>query len=145
VVHACGSGGTAAGVALGCARHEVARRAIAMAVCDDRATFERRIASIVEEARGLLADLPRDAPYEVDDGARGPAYGVMSDEQKAFLVDVARATGIVLDPVYTGKAMFGLARAVQRGSIPLGSRVLFLHTGGLPGTLADPEALRAVL
>jgi D-cysteine desulfhydrase len=145
VVHACGSGGTAAGVAIGCARHEVSKRAIAMAVCDDRATFERRIASIVQEARSIVRDLPSDAPFEVDDDARGPTYAVMSDEQKSFLVDVARTSGVVLDPVYTGKAMFGLARGIQRGSIAVGARVLFLHTGGLPGILADPDALRAVL
>jgi D-cysteine desulfhydrase len=145
VVHACGSGGTAAGVALGCARHEVAKRAIAFAVCDDRAIFEKRIASIVRDARSIVADLPSDPPLEVDDEARGPAYAVMDVEQKNFLVDVARASGVVLDPVYTGKAMFGLARAVRRGSIRVGARVLFLHTGGLPGILADPDVLRTVL
>jgi D-cysteine desulfhydrase len=78
----------------------------------------------------------------VDDRAKGPAYGSMSDEQKRFLVRVARATGLVLDPVYTGKALFGLAQAVERGEIARDARVLFLHTGGLPGLLAQGEDLR---
>jgi hypothetical protein len=81
----------------------------------------------------------------VDDRAKGPAYGVMSEDQKRFLVRVARATGLVLDPVYTGKALFGVAQAVERGEIRPGSRVLFIHTGGLPGLLAQGEELRDAL
>ena len=140
VVHACGSGGTAAGVALGAARHGVAPRTIAMAVCDDAPTFDKRIRGIVDEARSLVTDLPGSAPFTVDDAARGPAYAVASKEQRALIADVARASGLILDPVYTGKAMHGLALAVKRGDVPLSSRVLFLHTGGLPGLLADPDA-----
>ncbi len=145
IAHACGSGGTAAGVALGAARFGVARTVRAFAVCDDRAYFERRIAGILAEARALSPDLPTDPPVEVDDSAKGPAYAVATREQRAFIVDVARASGVVLDPVYTGKAFYGLARAIHRGDIAPGSRVLFLHTGGLPGLLADPEAFRDVL
>ena len=145
VVHACGSGGTAAGVSLGAARHRVAARTIAFAVCDDRATFTRRIKAICDESRAVIPGLPSDAPFEVDDGARGPAYGVASKEQRQLIVDLARISGLVFDPVYTGKALHGLALAVRRGDVPVGSRVLFLHTGGLPGALADPEVMREVL
>ena len=164
VAHACGSGGTAAGVALGAARFEVARATWAFAVCDDRAYFAKTIARIAVEARGFDPSLPEIAFVEpppgsegesvapdgaarlvVDDRAKGPAYGSMSEAQKRFLVRVARATGLVLDPVYTGKAMFGLAEAVDRGEIARGARVLFVHTGGLPGLLAQGEALRDAL
>jgi D-cysteine desulfhydrase len=160
VAHACGSGGTAAGVALGAAYFDVARTTWAFAVCDDRAYFTKTIARIAAEARGFRPALPElafvepsqsgsatkaDAPVArvvVDDRAKGPAYGSMNDEQKRFLVRVARATGLVLDPVYTGKALFGLAQAVERGEIRRDARVLFLHTGGLPGLLAQGEDLR---
>lgn len=161
VAHACGSGGTAAGVGLGAARFGVARETWAFAVCDDRPTFERTIARIAIEARGHDPSLPQVAFVEpgggvavapdgaariiVDDRAKGPAYGVMSDEQKKFLVKVARATGLVLDPVYTGKALFGVANAVENGDIRFGSRVLFIHTGGLPGLLAQGEELRGAI
>lgn len=138
VVHACGSGGTAAGVALGAARYGVAPTVRTMAVCDDAAYFDRRIRAIIDDARTHVRELG-DARFVVDDAAKGPAYAVASDEQRAFLVDVARTSGLVLDPVYTGKALFGLALAVKRGDVPLGARVLFLHTGGLPGLLADGE------
>ena len=61
----------------------------------------------------------------------------MNAEQKDLLARVARASGTILDPVYTGKAMHALVQAVARGDVAKGSRVLFLHTGGLPGLLAQ--------
>jgi D-cysteine desulfhydrase len=140
IVHACGSGGTAAGVALGAARHGVARSVRAMAVCDDAAYFGRTIDRIVGEARAWDPSLGAPAPLVVDDTAKGPAYAVSTAEQRATIVAVARASGLVLDPVYTGKAMHGLKQAVERGDIPRGARVLFLHTGGLPGLLAQGDA-----
>ncbi|MDB5217076.1 MAG: putative pyridoxal phosphate-dependent deaminase [Myxococcaceae bacterium] len=165
VAHACGSGGTAAGVGLGAAHFAVARETWAFAVCDDRAYFTATITRIAVESRGYMPSLPelafveaeraRDRRSEnggngaarivVDDRAKGPAYASMNEEQKRFLVRVARATGLVLDPVYTGKALFGLAQAVERGEISGDARVLFLHTGGLPGLLAQGEDLREAL
>jgi D-cysteine desulfhydrase len=137
IAHACGSGGTAAGVALGAARFDVASEVRAFPVCDDGAYFERVTERIVAEARALDPELPEPAPLTFDDSAKGPSYGVMTPEQKRFLVLTARKTGIVTDPVYTGKALFGLQRAAGRGDLPLSAKVLFVHTGGLPGLLAD--------
>lgn len=145
VAHACGSGGTAAGVVLGAIEYEVAREVRAFAVCDDRAYFEPIVRRIVAEARALEPSLKREATWTIDDTAKGPAYAAMSEEQRAFLVRAARKSGIVLDPVYTGKALFGVAQAVARGAIPRGSRVLFIHTGGLPGLLAQGHLLEGVL
>ena len=145
VAHACGSGGTAAGVALGIARYHVAKTLRAFAVCDDRAYFEKKIRAIVDESHALVSELPRDLSFSVDDTAKGPAYGIATKEQRAFIVDMARASGVVLDQVYTGKAFYGLATAVKRGEIAVGSRVLFLHTGGLPGLLAESESFRDVV
>jgi D-cysteine desulfhydrase len=137
IVHACGSGGTAAGVVLGAARFDVARRVRAVAVCDDAAYFERAIDRIVSEARGYDPELGARTPLVVDDSSRGPGYAVMDGEQKALVATVARASGTILDPVYTGKAMHALVSAVARGDVARGARVLFLHTGGLPGLLAQ--------
>jgi D-cysteine desulfhydrase len=141
IAHACGSGGTAAGAALGAARFGVASEVRAFPVCDDRAYFERVAARIVAEARALDPELPEPAPLTFDDSAKGPSYGVMTAEQKRFLVLTARKTGIVTDPVYTGKALFGLQRAASCGDLPPSAKVLFMHTGGLAGLLADGGAL----
>jgi D-cysteine desulfhydrase len=145
IVHACGSGGTAAGVALGASRWNVAARVRAVAVCDDAGYFERVTSRIMADARGYDGSLNDPAPLVIDEAARGPGYGIMSDTQRAFVVSVARASGVVLDPVYTGKALFGLSRAVERGDVPKGARVLFIHTGGLPGLLAQGDAFEAAL
>jgi D-cysteine desulfhydrase len=145
VAHACGSGGTAAGVALGAAAFDVARATWAFAVCDDRAYFEKAITRIAAESRGFDASLPELRGLVIDDRAKGPAYGVMDDDQKAFLIRVAKKTGLILDPVYTGKALWGLAKAIERGDIDKDANILFLHTGGLPGLLAQGAELAAVL
>jgi len=133
IVHACGSGGTAAGTQLGARVHDVADEVIAMAVCDDSAYFEARIASIIEDARQYFdGALPAPARLRVLDAYKGPAYGVASPEQLQLIRAVARSAGLLVDPVYTGKALFGLAQLE-----PKPKRVLFLHTGGLPGLLAE--------
>ncbi len=140
VVHACGSGGTAAGVALGASKFRVASSVRAMAVSDDATYFQKTIERIVLEARSWDPSLADPADMVVDDRSKGPAYGVSSIEHRETIVRVARASGLVLDPVYCGKAMHGLKMAVERGDVPHGARVLFVHTGGLPGLLAQGEA-----
>jgi D-cysteine desulfhydrase len=139
VVHACGSGGTAAGIALGAARFGVAKSVRAVAVCDSAAYFEKTIARIVLEARAWDSSLGEPVPVVVDDASKGPAYAVTSPAQRETIVRVARASGLVLDPVYGGKAMHGLKAAIERGEVAPRSRVLFVHTGGLPGLLAQGE------
>jgi len=140
VVHACGSGGTSAGVALGMVRHGVAGVAHAMAVCDDRAYFDATIERIVAEAVALDPMLDAGARPVVHDAFKGPAYGLASAEQLSFIVEVARKTGLLFDPVYTGKALFGLSRLE-----PKPARALFLHTGGLPGLLAQSDVLAPLI
>lgn len=136
IVMACGSGGTAAGVALGLARHPVAPAAMAFAVCDDSAYFDNRVRDITAEAQSLDPTLGSPAALVMEDRFKGPAYGVASPAQAEFIVQVARATGLILDPVYTGKALFGLSQLADKPG-----RVCFIHTGGHPGLLAQPSAL----
>jgi D-cysteine desulfhydrase len=139
VAVACGSGGTAAGVALGLGRFPgVAERAVGFAVCDDRSYFEAVTSRIIDEARALDPSLPEPGPLDIDDRFKGPAYGTASAEQLDFIVRVARASGLVLEPSYTGKALFGLSRLS-----PKPTRALFIHTGGLPGLLAEPAVMAA--
>jgi D-cysteine desulfhydrase len=140
VVHGCGSGGTAAGVALGAARHDIAAQVLPVAVCDDRAHFENVIAHIIDEARVLDPALPAPRSVTVLDAWKGPAYGVASPEQLRFIVRLARASGLVLDPVYSGKALYALAQMPDKPA-----RALFIHTGGLPGLLAQTEDFEGAL
>jgi D-cysteine desulfhydrase len=135
VVHACGSGGTAAGIGIGAQLHDVADEVIVVAVCDDRAFFADRIQRIQTETYALLPESQRTAArLRIVDAFKGPAYGVPTTEQVAFIREVARVSGLILDHVYSGKALFGLAHVS-----PKPRRALFVHTGGLPGLLAEPE------
>ena len=134
IVHACGSGGTAAGVAVGAARYEVASRLLSMAVCDDSAYFTGIISGLATNMRTMAEDLSEPLACEVVDDFKGPAYGEATAEQLSFLRSVARRTGLVLDPVYSGKALHGLSKLALKGQ-----RVLFIHTGGLPGLLAQAD------
>lgn len=137
IVVACGSGGTAAGVALGAAQHGVAKEVYAIAVCDDRATFETRIASIIREAQKLDRRLGEPAKLIVNDDHKGPAYAVSTPEQRRLIASVTKHAGLVLDPVYTGKAFEGLMELASAGKPLEGKRILFIHTGGLPGLLVQ--------
>jgi D-cysteine desulfhydrase len=132
VVHACGSGGTAAGAVLGARYFNVAPEVIALAVCDDSAYFEARIAEILAASASYFATPPERAQLRVVDAYKGPAYGVPSVDQIAFIREVARSSGLILDPVYSGKALYGLSQLS-----PKPRRALFIHTGGLPGLLAE--------
>jgi D-cysteine desulfhydrase len=136
VALACGSGGTAAGCCLGAHESGVAPEVHAFAVCDDTPTFQGIIDGIIAEALRLRPAPARMAKLLIHDQWKGPAYGVPSEEQRLFVLDVARRSGLILDPVYTGKALFGLSRLT-----PKPKRVLFLHTGGLPGLLAEAHTM----
>lgn len=145
IVVACGSGGTAAGAALGAAKYGVAKRVRAVCVCDDGAYFRSVTDRVTAEARALDSTLVDPVEIHFDEDARGPRYGTMSQDQLAFLRRIASETSYVTDPVYTGKALFGLAGAVRRGELTSSSRVLFIHTGGLPGLLAAGAELADIL
>lgn len=123
----------------------VAREVVAMAVCDDAAYFEARIAGIIKDARQLDPRLPEPAKVTVDDRCKGPAYAVMTPEQRKLVARVASLSGLVLDPVYTGKAFSGLVDLSKPNGLLSGKRVLFLHTGGLPGLLAQAAEFASVV
>ena len=72
----------------------------------------------------------------MDDTHVGDGYGIPTRESNQAAELVARTEGIVLDPVYTAKAMAGLIARVRSGDFDIDSTVLFWHTGGLPGFFA---------
>jgi len=72
----------------------------------------------------------------------GQGYAQATDEELAYALQVARATGVCLDPVYTGKAALGMARDLRARPV---ERALFIHTGGLLGTYAKADQIGALL
>ncbi|HWQ09468.1 MAG TPA: pyridoxal-phosphate dependent enzyme, partial [Holophaga sp.] len=67
------------------------------------------------------------------DGYAGRGYALSRPEEIDSIRFVARTEGIVLDPVYSGKAMHGLISEIRKGTFRAGQRILFIHTGGLFG------------
>ena len=104
---------------------------VAVNVCDDEEYFRRRV-------EGILGD-PACADLQILDGFQGRGYALSSQEELAFIADVAATEGLLLDPVYTGKAFLGMVRSLQAGTLRA-ERVLFLHTGGVFG-LFEPDAV----
>lgn len=96
------------------------------------------VADAANRAAELLGIPLRIAPGEVDNrgGYVGPGYGHSSPESLAALHLAARTDALLLDPVYTAKAMAGLIDAVRTGELTRDDTVVFLHTGGLPAAFA---------
>ncbi len=73
----------------------------------------------------------------------GAGYAKSRPDELAAIAAAARGAGLVLDPVYTGKAYFGMMDLVQKGVIRPNENILFFHTGGLLGLVAKSELFRA--
>ena len=73
----------------------------------------------------------------------GPGYSLPTDEMIEAVRMLARLEGVLLDPVYTGKAMAGLIGLARRGEFKRGERVLFVHTGGSPALYAYQNVLQS--
>ncbi len=126
VVVAVGSGGTMAGLVRTLGPQTVLG-------VDTGATPDTRA-----RVAGLLDD---QAPEELRlrDDQIGPGYGVLTPEAHTAMRDAARCEGLILDPVYTAKALAGLTAAVEEGEVRPGERTVFLHSGGLPGLFGHPD------
>jgi D-cysteine desulfhydrase len=152
IVHAAGSGGTGAGLLLGIALCSLPWRVAAVNVCDDRAYFVRRVREILDEAAtrfGLPAAARLSAAGEsvidIRDGYVGRGYALSQPEELRLIAAACRTQGLVLDPVYTGKALRGLLEELRADAMTFGERVVFVHTGGIYGLLAQAEELAAVV
>lgn len=143
VVAATGSGGTAAGLELGARMHGL-KRVVSINVCDDEAYFRELIFSIASEADerfGLATAIARDE-IEIVDGYVGDGYGKTRPEELRALTELARTEGLVLDPVYGGKAWRGMLCELDSGRLAGCANVLFVHTGGVFGLFPHADALR---
>ncbi|MSO49197.1 MAG: D-cysteine desulfhydrase family protein [Acidobacteria bacterium] len=140
IVHSTSSGGTQAGLIAGCALFGLKTRIIGISADESSTALSAVVRDIVEGMAGLLggshASLGADRDVVVDDRFVGEGYGIPTKGSREALTLVARHEGIVLDPVYTAKAMAGLIERIRRDSFPVGESVLFWHTGGQVGLFA---------
>ena len=143
VVCASGSALTHAGLLVGlralgerppvlgiCVRHDAAGQA------DRVARVAGALAAMIERPDAFDA-----GGVDVSDAVLAPGYGRLNEAVREAMALAARHEGLLLDPVYTGKAMAGLIAHVRSGRIAPGSRVLFVHTGGQPALFAYAGSL----
>jgi D-cysteine desulfhydrase len=148
IIHATGSGGTAAGMILGARLAGLPARVVTFNVCDDRAYFIRVIGDICEQliaGYGLKVEFDRQRDINIIDGYVGRGYAVSQPEELSLLCGVARTEGIFLDPVYTGKAFYGMVQELKRDPGCFGERIVFLHTGGIFSLFSMAAEIEEVL
>lgn len=120
---ACGTGTTLAGLVLA----EAGERTVygALAVPDDHGVAQQ-VEQIVDEAGVTAPD------YQLFDASRG-GFAKVDPVLLEFIAQTERATGIPFEPLYTGKALLALKQQIEAGKFAPGTRLIFIHTGGLQG------------
>ncbi len=134
IVLATGSGSTQGGLLVGAKILSSETKIIGISVSEDEETMSRYVREISEATLDLLG---ADRRLEEGDVIVLPeylqeGYGILTREVADAVGLVATTEGILLDPVYTGKAMSGLIDLLGKGTFPPGSTILFLHSGGTP-------------
>ncbi|EJL31918.1 D-cysteine desulfhydrase [Brevibacillus sp. BC25] len=141
VVTATGSGGTQAGLLAGFMARQSNTKVIGINVSRDRAAQEAKVMGLLRSTAaliGLQGDIRAEAVL-CDDRFVGPGYAIPTDGMIEAVQLIARTEGILLDPVYSGKAMAGLIGLIREGHFNKGDHVLFLHTGGSPALYTVPQ------
>jgi len=138
VVCASGSAGTHAGLLIGFWGTRSGIPVVGMNVSRKKTQQEELVFKLARETAalaGIDGELPRDAVLCFDDYV-GPGYSLPTAGMVEAVKMLARTEAVLLDPVYTGKAMAGLIDLVRKGFFKKGENVVFLHTGGAPALYA---------
>ncbi|HEX3386674.1 MAG TPA: pyridoxal-phosphate dependent enzyme, partial [Mucilaginibacter sp.] len=129
---ACGTGTTAAGIISGLTRHRLATQFHGIPVLKNGEFLRKEIDQYLDE--------PSDYRLHTDYHFGG--YGKTTDELIQFIKHFTASTGILIDPVYTGKMMYAIYDLATKNYFSRGSRVLAIHTGGIWGLLGMKDKFR---
>jgi D-cysteine desulfhydrase len=143
IVCASGSAGTHAGLITGLVGNNANIPLTGINVRRTRAEQEPMVHKLAEQTAAVLGvrgGVPREAITALGDWV-GPGYSLPSPEMIEAVRMLAQVEGILLDPVYTGKAMAGLIGLIRQGVFTKGQNVLFVHTGGSPALYAYQNVL----
>ena len=143
IVCASGSAGTHAGLITGLVGNNANIPLTGINVRRPRDEQEPMVHKLAEQTAAALCvrgGVPREAITALGDWV-GPGYSLPSPEMVEAVRMLAQMEGILLDPVYTGKAMAGLIALVRKGVFKKGQNVLFVHTGGSPALYAYQNVL----
>ncbi len=139
IVFPSSSGGTQAGLALGARLFGYQGKVLGISVDEPAEVLKARVAGLAEQTADFLGEKIQFHPDEILVNADylGGGYGVMGPGEKEAIGLFAHQEGLLLDPVYTGRAAAGLIDLIRKGFFPHQDTVLFWHTGGTPALFAD--------
>ena len=140
IVVATGSGGTHAGLLVGKLLQNSKIEILSVNVCDDASHFRNKIASIISDFKKKYTSdfILQEKDIHVFDGFVGGGYGEVGSGEIDLIKRFAREEGIILDPVYTAKAFFGLENLMKENKLKY-KNILFIHTGGVFGLFPYAE------
>jgi len=143
IIFASSSGGTQAGLIAGAHLLGFHGQILGISVDEPLERLSEMVAPIARETIRLLGGSAAIGVAEVTASADylGGGYGVLGDPEREAIRLFARNEGILLDPVYTGRAAAGMIDMIRRGAIGKDEVVLFWHTGGVPALWAYSEEL----
>lgn len=139
IVFASSSGGTQAGLVLGAHLFGYRGRLLGISVDEARANLQERVASLATETSTRFGERVAFSPAAilVNDNYCKVGYGVLTEAERQAIRLFTRLEGLLLDPVYTGRAAAGLIDLARQGFFRPEESVLFWHTGGQPALFAD--------
>jgi D-cysteine desulfhydrase family pyridoxal phosphate-dependent enzyme len=143
IVFASSSGGTQAGLVVGAAVYGFRGRILGISVDHPADALQTQVAALATAtvAHLGLGTLVVADRVDVNDDYLGDGYAMVGDIEREAIQMVAQLEGILLDPVYTGRAMGGLIDLIRWGAFTRGQRVLFWHTGGTAALPAFADKL----
>jgi D-cysteine desulfhydrase family pyridoxal phosphate-dependent enzyme len=143
IVFASSSGGTQSGLVVGARLFGFQGKITGISVDLPAAALCEQIARLASETASALGqDFPfRAEEIDVNDQFLGGGYGVMGELEREAIQTFARYEGLIVDPVYTGRAAGGLMELIRSGVIDREERILFWHTGGTPAVFAYAKQL----
>lgn len=143
VIHATGSGGTQAGLAVSAKALDKNCRILGISVSESKEEMARDVLAIARDtdrALGLGLDLRQEDIIVLDEYVKA-GYGVVDRDVAEVIQLLFKTEGIVLDPVYTGKAMVALVDLIKKGYFQKQDKIVFFHTGGTPALFPNRNRL----
>jgi len=136
IFFASSSGATQAGMMIGMDLFDVKAELVPINIdkAETEGFLEKIVLDLIHESKEFfdlkkeydIADIPFERSYDK------AGYGNLTDDEKEAIKTLAQTEGILLDPVYTGRAFYGMLDYLRKSKIPQNSNILFWHTGGLP-------------
>jgi D-cysteine desulfhydrase family pyridoxal phosphate-dependent enzyme len=139
VVFPSSSGGTQAGLVLGARLFGYLGKVLGISVDQPGELLKSRVAGLATATAELLGENLAFQPDDIDvnDHYTGAGYGIVGEPEREAIQLFARTEGLLIDPVYTGRAAAGMIDLIRQGFFERGQSLLFWHTGGTPALFAD--------